>query len=214
MNIILLGSPGSGKGTQAELLAKKLGLYYFQTGKFSRELAKRDPRIREIIDSGKLIPEKEMTTHVSKYLEKEVPDAKDILFEGYPRFITQYEYLKRWVKSKGRKIDVVISLDISEEEAVRRLSARRICEKCGEVYNLITNPPPKTGCKCSGKLIQRKDDSPESIKVRFQYYKENTKELIEYIEEEGNLIRINGERPIDVIFKDILGRIKNKNDKK
>jgi len=208
MNIIILGPPGSGKGTQAKLLAEKLSLYHFQTGKFSRNLAKRDPRIKKIIDSGKLIPEQEMTSYVSKYLEEKVPDAEDILFEGYPRFITQHEYLKGWMQSKGRKINAVISLDISEKEAIRRLSARRICEQCGDVYNLITNPPSGDKCRCGGKLIQREDDSPKSIIVRFKYYKDNTKKLIDYVEKTGNLIRVDGERPIKVIFEDIMARLK------
>lgn len=208
MNIIILGPPGSGKGTQAKLLAEKLSLYHFQTGKFSRDLAKRDPRIKKIIDSGKLIPEQEMTSYVSKYLEEKVPDAEDILFEGYPRFITQHEYLKGWMQSKGRKINAVISLDISEKEAIRRLSARRICGQCGDVYNLITNPPSGDKCRCGGKLIQREDDSPKSIIVRFKYYKDNTKKLIDYVEKTGNLIRVDGERPIKVIFEDIMARLK------
>ena len=208
MNLIILGPPGSGKGTQAKMLAEKLSLYHFQTGEFSRNLAKKDPRIKKIIDSGKLIPEQEMTSYVSKYLEEKVPDVEGILFEGYPRFITQHEYLKGWMQSKGRKINAVISLDISEKEAIRRLSARRICEKCGDVYNLITDPPSGDKCRCGGKLIQREDDSPKSIIVRFKYYKDNTKKLIDYVEKKGNLIRVDGERPIKVIFEDIMARLK------
>jgi len=208
MNLIILGPPGSGKGTQAKMLAEKLSLYHFQTGEFSRNLAKKDPRIKKIIDSGKLIPEQEMTSYVSKYLEEKVPDVEGILFEGYPRFITQHEYLKGWMQSKGRKINAVISLDISEKEAIRRLSARRICEKCGDIYNLITDPPSGDKCRCGGKLIQREDDSPKSIIVRFKYYKDNTKKLIDYVEKKGNLIRVDGERPIKVIFEDIMARLK------
>lgn len=200
MNIVLLGAPGSGKGTQAELIAERLKIYYFQTGKFSRNLAKNNPRIKKIVESGKLIPEREMTKYVSEYLEKNITDAKGILFEGYPRFITQYKYLEKWVSGKGQSIDAVISLDISQEEAIKRLTSRRICNECGEVYNLVTNPPPTEACICGGKLIQRADDKPDSIKVRFQYYKNNTKKLIEYVESQGNLIRIDAERPIRVIF--------------
>jgi adenylate kinase len=207
MNLIILGSPGSGKGTQAELLAKKLGLYYFQTGKFSRELAKNNKKIRKIMNSGKLIPQGVMANYVKEFLERKKPDAKNILYEGYPRFIPQYEYLKKRIGLKGQKIDAVISLDISEEEAIKRLASRRMCEKCGEVYNLVTNPPLGKKCKCGGKLMQRDDDKPESIKVRFQDYRNNTKKLIDYVEKEGNLIRIDGERPIDTIFEDILKRI-------
>lgn len=209
MNIVILGAPGSGKGTQAELLVKELNLYHFQTGELSRELAKKDARIREIVKSGKLVPEQEMTMYVIDFLTKNHSEMSDILFEGYPRFISQYEALEKFLKTKGDDIDTVISLDISEEEAIARISSRRICKECGEVYNLITDPPPKSGvCKCGGKLIQRSDDNPKSIKTRFEYYRNNTKELIDYLDKKGKLMRVDGERPIKVIFRDILGRVK------
>jgi len=213
MNLVLLGAPGSGKGTQAKLLSQKLNLFYLQTGELSREWAKKDRRIREIINSGRLIPEKEMTKFVMKYLEKKVPEGKNILFEGFPRFISQYEEYEKWLASKNQKIDAVISLDISVEEAIKRLSGRRICENCGEVYNLLTNPPQEEGeCgRCGGRLIQREDDKPEAIKTRFEYFQKNTKKLIDYLDEKGKLIRIDAARPIDLIFKDILEKLNIKN---
>ena len=146
MNIVLLGAPASGKGTQAELLANKLNLYLFQTGELSRRLAEKDARIKKIIDSGELIPEEEMTMYVLDYLVREKPELKNILFEGFPRFISQYEALEKFLKNKGDDIDAVISLDITKEEAVKRISSRRICEVCGEIYNLLTKPPK--GKKC------------------------------------------------------------------
>ena len=103
MNIILLGAPGSGKGTQASMLSNKLGLYYFQTGKLSRDLAKKDKRLREIINSGKLIPEQEMTMYVIDNLSKNRSKMNNILFEGFPRFISQYKALAEFLRSKGRK---------------------------------------------------------------------------------------------------------------
>ncbi|KKS65654.1 MAG: Adenylate kinase [candidate division WWE3 bacterium GW2011_GWB1_42_6] len=105
MNIILLGSPGSGKGTQAEMLAKKLDLFCLQTGDLSREWAEKDARINAIVDGGKLIPEKEMTEYVMKYLEEKVPSGANILFEGFPRFIPQYVEYEKWLASKGQRID-------------------------------------------------------------------------------------------------------------
>ncbi|KKQ41749.1 MAG: Adenylate kinase [Microgenomates group bacterium GW2011_GWC1_37_8] len=212
MNLVLLGAPGSGKGTQAEKLAKKLGLFYLQTGKLSREWAVKNDEIKKIIESGKLIPEKIMTEFVMDYLEKNVPDGKNILFEGFPRFISQFEDYEKWLKSKDQDIEAVISLDLREAEAVKRLSSRRICDKCGEVYNLITNPPPKPNrCKCGGKLLRRKDDNPKSIKVRFKYYEDNTKKLIDFLDKKGQLIRVNAAQPIDFVFEDILRKLGVKN---
>ncbi len=215
MNLILLGAPGSGKGTQAELLSKKFKLFYLQTGDLAREWAEKDHRIKEIVDSGRLIPEEEMSDYVMKYLEERVPRGGNILFEGFPRFISQYKKYEKWLRSKSEKIDAVISLDINEGEAIKRLSSRRICEKCGEVYNLITNPPPENGkCKCGGNLIQREDDNPESIRVRFKYYHDNTKKLIDYLDSLGRLVRVDAAEPIDSVFTAILAKLRldKKND--
>ncbi len=206
MNIVLLGSPASGKGTQANLLCEKFGLYHLSTGDVTRKLAEDNARIKEIMNSGKLVPAEEMTMHVINFLTNQKPDLKYILFEGFPRFITQYEALSNFLTSKGDDIDLVISLDVSEEEAIKRISSRRVCSKCGENFNTVTNPPTVEGvCDiCGGSLIQREDDNEESVKVRFQYYKDNTKELIDFLDGKGKLVRVNGERPIDEIQKDLV----------
>jgi len=215
MNVVLLGSPGSGKGTQAEMLARSLGLFYLQTGALAREWASKDERIKKIVDSGELIPEQEMTEHVMEYLEEKVPSGANTLFEGFPRFISQFNQYEEWINSKGQKIDAIISLDMSEEAAIKRLSSRRICDRCGEVYNLITNPPKKEDeCdKCGGRLTQRDDDRPESIKVRFEYYRNNTKKLIDYLEEQGRLIKVDADRSIQAIYGDIVKLIGGNGDR-
>ncbi|OGM06064.1 hypothetical protein A2125_01825 [Candidatus Woesebacteria bacterium GWB1_43_5] len=209
MNIVLLGPPASGKGTQARLLAKSLNLYHFQTGDLSRKLAEKDPRIRKIINSGKLIPEQEMTMYVIDSLSRR-GDMRNILFEGFPRFISQYEALKSFLDNKDDDIDAVVYLKVSQAEAVKRISSRRICVKCGRIYNLITNPPASGACKCGGKLVQRDDDKPESVKIRFKYYFDNTKKLLDYLAPRGFLIEVDGERPIEAIHKDILRILKEK----
>ena len=210
MNIIILGAPASGKGTQAQLLAKKYRLYHLQSGDIAREIAKKDERIKTIVNSGKLVPEEEMTMYILDFLHKNRPRFKNILFEGYPRFKTQYDALEKFLKYKGDDIDAVISLDVDKRTSIKRISSRRICTKCHEVYNLITNPPKGEVCdKCGGKLIQRADDNPKSIAVRFEYYKENTKELINYLARHKKLIRVNGEKSIDEIFKTIVSKLKN-----
>jgi len=205
MNIVLLGSPASGKGTQAEILCREFNLFHLSTGDISRKLAETDSRIKEMIDSGKLIPSEEMTMYVIDFLKTQKPDLKDILFEGFPRFITQYEALANFLRGKGDGIDMVISLEVSEGVAVERISSRRVCESCGENFNTVTKPPKKERIcdKCGGGLIQRKDDNPESVRVRFKYYQENTRELIDYLDKKGILTKVNGERPIDEIALDL-----------
>lgn len=205
MNIVLLGSPASGKGTQADILCQKFGLYHLSTGDISRQLAETDDRIKEMINAGKLIPAEEMTMHVVNFLTTRKPELSNILFEGFPRFISQYEALANFLTSKGDSIDVVISLDVSKEAAIKRISSRRFCSNCKENFNLITKPPKKDGIcdNCGSSLVQREDDNPASVEVRFDYYQKNTKELIDYVEKLGKLTRVNGERPIDDIAKDL-----------
>jgi len=210
MNIVLLGSPASGKGTQAELLCSKFNLFHLSTGDVARKLAETDPRIKEMINSGKLIPSEEMTMHVLDFLEHEKPNLKDILFEGFPRFVSQYEALDNFLTSKGDDLDIVISLEVPMEVAIKRISSRWMCSKCGEIYNTETKPSNIPGIcdKCRGSLTQREDDKPESIKTRFEYYMANTKELIDYVDSKGKLIKIDGNRPIDDISKDLEDVVK------
>lgn len=208
MNIIVLGPPGSGKGTQSKRLTKELGMDYFSTGDFARKMAEYNPRIKNIVEGGGLIPEEEMTRYVYKYLEENFDDLTNILFDGFPRFVTQYEFLTKWLKEKGSEKIITISLDLKDEVVINRLSSRRICEDCGKEYNLVTNPPKGDTCECGGKLVARADDNPDSIKERLLVYKENVEPLIKHVENEGNLVKINGDRPIEEITKDIIEKIK------
>lgn len=209
MNIILLGSPGSGKDTQASLLVKRYDLLLFSAGELARKIAKKDERIAGIINSGKLIPEDEMTKYVFDHLAHVRPDLGNILFEGFPRFVSQYQKLEKFLSDREKIIDYIISLDISKEEAIKRISSRRVCSKCGTVYNLITNPPKNQGLcgECGGELTQRKDDNPEAIKIRFDFYTQNTKELIDYLQNDKKLIKVDGERKIEEIFEEITSKI-------
>jgi adenylate kinase len=208
MNIIILGPQGSGKGTQAKLLADKFNLFYFESGRFLRNLAKKDKRIRERINKGKLLDDEEMFFLLSSYLEKKDKKVKNIILDGYPRSIKQYKLLKSWLKKKGSKIDHAIALEVSKKESIRRLSARRVDKKTGKIYNLITNPPGPGVDKRN--LIQREDDKPEVIKRRLDQYEKITLPLLKLLEKEGILIRVNGERPIKVIFEDILSCLKDR----
>jgi adenylate kinase len=208
MNIIILGPQGSGKGTQARLLAKRLNLFYFESGKFLREIAKTNPTIDEMINKkGKLVPDEETFSLASKFLEEKVPNLQNMILDGYPRSIKQLELMEDWLKERNSKIDKAIFLEVSRETSIKRLSARRICEKCGKLYNLVTNPPPEGGCPCGGKLIQREDDKEKAIKQRLSEYERATKPLVKLLETKGILEKVDGERKIQVIFEDILSRL-------
>ena len=208
MNIIILGPQGSGKGTQAELIADKFDLFYFESGRFLRKLAKEDERINKIINKeGRLMPDEEMFSFVKKELTQKDTDPDGMILDGYPRSIKQYELLTDWLKERGGDIDYAIFLDISEKESIRRLSARRMDKSTGKIYNLITNPPPSSVEEKN--LVQRPDDKPEAIKTRLEQYKEQTQPLIDLLRERGVLMEVDGERPIEEIFNDIAGRIRH-----
>lgn len=207
MNLIILGPQGSGKGTQAKLLAKELDLYYFESGDFLRKLAKKDERIDRIInEEGRLLPDEETFEFVKEELDKNVPEGDGMILDGYPRTVKQYRLLGTWLSERDEDIDHAILLDISEKESIRRLSARRKDEETGKVYNLLTNPPgPEVD---RDRLTQREDDKPEAIKTRLRQYKEQTKPLVGYLRKMGILMEVDGERTIETIFKDIVGRLK------
>src|SRR3989344_3437807 len=173
MNLVILGPQGSGKGTQAELLISKYGMNYVDMGRILRSVH----QLKEFVDKGELVPDELVRTIAWDHINKQ-DKSKGFLFDGYPRSVPQYEYLQDMLRRFGKKIDKVIWLDISEVESIRRLSARRTCEKCG------------------GKLAQRKDDTPEAIKRRLQLYHEQTHPILEKARGEGILLEVNGERAI------------------
>ncbi len=213
MNIIILGSLASGKGTQARLIAKKLNLFYFESGKFLRELAKNDSSIDERINKkGELLPDEEMFSLLTKHIEDKNPTRENLLLEGYPRSVIQYDLLKKWLAEKSQQIDHAIFLEISEKEVMKRTSARKVDKKTGKIYNMITNPPPPD--VDTSNLHQRPDDKPEAIKKRLSWFKDSVLPLADVFEKESILERVDGERPIKIIFEDILSRLEGNEDEK
>lgn len=205
MNIVILGPQGSGKGTQAKLLAEKFGLHYFSMGDLVRELAKKRPDIKVKIDAGTLLPNDEGFEYVKQHFEgKGVFD--NIVFDGFPRTLGQYQLVSNWLKEKGFSLNLVIVLEISGEESVKRLSARRMDPKTGEIYNLLTNPPPPT--VDVNTLVHREDDRPEAIRNRLGWYHSIVEPMIEAVQKEIPVYKIDGDRPIAVIHQDILHRLR------
>jgi len=200
MNILLLGQQGSGKGTQARILTEKFGFNYFESGAYLRKVAERNETVRRMLERGEFVPDKEMTSYLTAFLDQQ--NLYDhIIFDGFPRTLSQYNFLKDWLTSRGVKIDLVIVLKISDRETIRRLSARRIDPETGKIYNLITDPPPPGVDR--RRLIRRDDDRPEAILKRIGLYKKLTRPLIARLRKETRVVEINGEQPVEVIASEL-----------
>ncbi len=214
MNIIILGQPASGKGTQAELLAKKLQLAYLEMGDVLREIVKEKTPFGKKIDrimhqKGVLVSDAIIKKVASDWLDKREA-LKGIVFDGYPRKLSQYQDLEEMLEARGMKIDKVIYLDVSDDTSVKRIDSRRVCSQCDAEYNLITKPPRKNQLcdQCQVKLNQRKDDKPEVVKKRLKVYHQLTEPLINYVRRKGILMEVDGERSIRAIHQDIMARLK------
>jgi len=204
MNIILLGFPGAGKGTQAVKLKEKYGFRHISTGDLvRREVAQGTPlgkKIETIIKQGGLVSDEDIVN----LLINNIKDEKGgIIFDGFPRTIPQAEILDRYLAGAGRKIDYILLLSLSEEVVLKRLTSRRVCKACGTIYNIFS-PGFKDICtKCSGQLITRPDDTLESAKHRLEVFKKETQPLIEYYKKSDGFKKIDGARGADEIFSDI-----------
>ena len=188
MKLILLGAPGAGKGTQAEILCKKLGIPTISTGNILRAAIKdatpTGMQAKSYIDAGRLVPDEVIIGIVHERLAQD--DCKGgYILDGVPRTIAQAEALEK----AGIGFDAVVSLEISEEEILRRMSGRRVCEACGSSYNVVAIPPRVEGIcdNCGGKLIQRKDDTPETVRERLKVYHTETEPLVDFYAARGLL---------------------------
>lgn len=213
MNILILGPQGSGKGTQAQLLSERFGFIHIEAGNLLREVAKNDARINEIVNiKGELVPVSETLLLIEKKIEEQGGLQKGVIYDGFPRAYDQYLPLKEWLRSKNQKVDLAFLITIKEEETIKRLSNRRVCEKCGEVFNLVTNPPKIEGLcdNCGGTLIHRVDDQPETIRKRLKLYHDRTEPLVAELRREGILYEFDGERSIDEIQNDLVRVVEQK----
>ena len=202
--IVLLGPPGAGKGTQAKLLVEKTGLTHLSTGDILRDEVARGTNLgkqaKAYMDRGDLVPDQLIIDMIRGRIES----THGFILDGFPRTVTQAEALE-----KITPIDIAIDIDLSRDEVIRRLSARRVCRNCGRIYNLISNPP-KVDSKCDvcgGELYQRDDDRPEVIKNRYDVYMAATAPLIEFYRTRGLLAQVDGQRPTEVVFSQMLSLI-------
>ncbi|MFL5906207.1 MAG: adenylate kinase [Solirubrobacterales bacterium] len=205
MNLILLGPPGSGKGTQGERLQEDFRLPYYATGDILRAAVKEGTdigkRAKEYMDRGDLVPDEVIIGVIAERIQQQEA-ADGFILDGFPRTLPQAEALGSKMKELDREITAAILIDVPEEEILRRLGGRRTCEKNpGHIYHLEFDPPKEEGvCDLDGgKLIVRDDDKPEVIKHRLEQYHEKTEQLIDYYEDLGILQRVDGGHPPDEV---------------
>ncbi len=198
-NLVLLGPPGAGKGTQAERLVDDFDLPYYSTGIILREAVEDESELgreaKQYMDRGDLVPDELVCRVIAERLDS--PAAEDgFLLDGFPRTIAQAEMLGGALDDRGRSLTAALLIDAPDDEVIRRLSGRRTCVKAGHVYHVEFDPPKNEGvCDQDGsRLIQRDDDKPETVKHRLEVYKDQTAPLVEFYEDRGLLRRIDGTR--------------------
>jgi adenylate kinase len=215
IDIIIMGPQGSGKGTQARMLAEKYNLQIFETGAIIRNIAKQDTdigrKINEITNiKGNIIPWSFMKEKILGQKLNELDQDKGIIFDGTPRIMEEAEFWSEKLRKVGRNIDYVFYVDISKEESVKRLSIRKQCREGG--HSLIVGKDVKeeeTKCPiCGSEVYRREDDTPEKILNRLEWSKKLLSPVIEYYESKNMLIKINGEQSAEGVFEEIIGYIK------
>ena len=208
MNLILLGAPGAGKGTQAELLVEKLGIPSISTGNMLREAMKNGTELgkkaKRYMDEGSLVPDDLVLGIVAERVSQS-DCANGFILDGVPRTLAQAEALD----AKGVHIDHVVSIEVDDNVIEGRMTGRRVCGKCGASYHIEANPPKSEGvCElCDGELVVRKDDAPETVRKRLEIYHASTEVLKNYYDKQGKLRLVEGNQPIENANAQILTAI-------
>ena len=202
--LVIIGAPGAGKGTQSRLLSEKYGYPQISTGDILREMARADTplgkRIKETMGRGELVSDEILAEVILTRTSQ--PDCNDgYILDGYPRTLNQAHLLEELALKQGKQVHLA-RIVVSEEALFKRLTGRRACAKCGEIYNIYFRPPKVEGvCDLDGAMLtQRSDDTPEAVSRRFEEYRLSTAPLIDYYQQSGRLIELNGERPVSEIF--------------
>lgn len=209
MRIVLLGAPGSGKGTQAKLLVQRKGIPQVSTGDLLRaEVAQGSPlgqKAKAAMDAGELVSDEVVLGMIRRRLNE--PDARNgFILDGFPRNLAQGEALDELLQEIGQPIDHAVHIKVSRGALMQRLTGRRTCESCGQMYNVYSSPPKREGIcdRCGGRLLQRDDDNEETIARRLDVYQQQTEPLIGYYERQGKLVTVLGEGEVDDVFSRLM----------
>ncbi|WP_079525167.1 adenylate kinase [Halobacillus hunanensis] len=208
MNLILMGLPGAGKGTQAEKIVEKYNIPHISTGDMFRLAIKEGTKLgqeaKSYMDNGELVPD-EVTIGIVRERLSKSDCQSGFLLDGFPRTIAQAEALENLLKDMDESIDYVLHIEVPKDQLIERLTGRRVCPTCGATYHVVFNPPEVVG-KCDhdgAELIQREDDQPETVKKRLEVNVEQSQPLLDFYQDKGYLVSFDGDRDIDLVFQDI-----------
>ncbi len=212
INLLIMGKPGAGKGTQAQKLLKYYDLKHISTGDIFREEMENDTaigkKVETYIEAGNLVPD-DITNNIVEDVLHRQDYPNGFMLDGYPRTRTQAEALGDILDTLDIQLTAVINVSVDDDVLMHRMAGRRVCPNCGKTYHVIYHPPKKEGiCDvCGHTLIQREDDKEESVLNRLKIYNEKTRPLLDYYEKKGLLLVVDGEKPADEVFHDIIGKL-------
>lgn len=212
MQVLLIGPPGAGKGTQAAELVKRFGIPHISTGDMFRAAIKEGTELgqkaADCLKSGALVPD-EVTAGIVRARLSKSDCVKGFILDGFPRTLAQADELNNILLNLNMKLDKVLNIHVPAAELIERAVGRRICKNCGATYHLKFNPPQNGLCyKCGGKLYQRPDDTEETMKKRLQVYEKSTRPLIDYYKKMGLYSEIDGHQPIEKVTADLIAALR------
>jgi adenylate kinase len=212
MYIVMLGAPGAGKGTQADILSQEMNLPHIASGDLFRQALEARTRVgllaKSYMEKGELVPD-EITMKMILERVGQPDCVSGCVLDGFPRTLRQVEVLDKALKEQGKSIDRAIYIEVPNEELVKRLSGRWLCRRCQTPYHMINSPPRKPGkCdKCGGELYQRSDDREETVKDRLSVFFDQTVPILDYYEKLGKLVRVNGNQGMQGVARDIISAL-------
>ena len=215
MNILIMGGPGAGKGTMSAKIVEKYNVCHISTGDIFRSEIGNQTELgmmaKSYMDKGLLVPDEVTNQMVKSYLENLEDKKNGFLLDGYPRTIDQAKAFDALSEGSDLAIDTVIVMELDFSVLSGRITGRRLCRNCGEIYHMVTKPPKQEGVcdNCGGELYQRKDDTEESLKVRLDEYSRQTEPVLDFYEKKGLVKHINADQPIEKVWQDVQAALES-----